>query len=132
MLIFCWLSDLNWFAELSQEPEHQEGMGTMERKMKGARRETSSCMESYLESIDALPSVSMKSKSVKERCGEGLKSRNFPVPHGEKQIIKVLDSPTFSPFPDINFPDQLSFIPLHCFFITESSWENQATLASVD
>lgn len=79
------------------------------------------CVESHLESIDALPLVSMEAKSVTERCGEGLKSRNFSVPHREKQTVKVPDPPTFSPFPDISFPEPPNCIPLHCFFITEGS-----------
>jgi len=55
------------------------------------------------------------------RCGAGLKSRNFPVPQGEKLILKVPDSLAVSLFPDVNFPDPLSCIALHYFFITEGS-----------
>lgn len=89
-------------------------------------------LKSHLELINALPLVFMEAKSVRKRSQEGLKSRSFAVPYGEKQIMKVPDFPTFSPLPGIKFADPLTGIALHFFFITEGREENQATLTSVD
>lgn len=77
--LFCWLKDLSRLAELSQEPEHWRGMGTGKR-----RSGQTGSLKSYLESINALPLVFLEAKSVRKRSREGLKSKNFSVPYGEK------------------------------------------------
>lgn len=60
-------------------------MGTRKKRRKGASREIPNRAESHLESIEPLPLVSMETKSIRETCGKGLRSRNFPVPHEEEQ-----------------------------------------------
>lgn len=79
-------------------------MGTQ----KGRSGETGS-LKSHLESIDALPLVSMEAKSVRKGSQECSKSRNFTVLYGEKQIRKSVIF-LVSPLPEVPRPTHFFFI----------------------